>query len=105
VDQLAKRPSEDQIKVGKTVSVAVNAQDAERLSLAAEFAELNLVLRGVGDDVIVEKTWNTISDARLTSMNKEIFTEYKKIKGSESRGYGGTVKIYNGGQVAVVQTN
>lgn len=104
VDQMAERaPEEEKIKVGKTVTLAVSAQDAEKLFLASQLGELTLALRGVGDDAIVEKSWPTISDARLTSVADEIFTEYDKIK-KDTGINPNIVRIYNGNQVQVVPT-
>lgn len=105
VDQMAQRPEEDEkIKVGKTVSLAVNVQDAEKLSLASRLGELVLVLRGVGDDVIVEKSWPTISDARLVKVDDEIIEEYKKLKNNSGIN-GDIVRIYNGDQLLVPPSN
>ena len=101
IDQSAQPPEDDKVKVGKTVTVAVSMQDAERLALASELGELYLVLRGVGDDVVAEKKWPTISDARLTSMNDEVFAEYEKMK-KDSRINPNIVRIYNGNTVQVV---
>lgn len=101
VDQSAERPSDDKIKVGRTVTVAVSAKDSERLTLAYGMGTLNLVLRGVGDDVIVEKKWPTISDARLTSMKNEIFEEIERVQ-RESGGASNVVKIYNGNSLDAV---
>lgn len=97
VDQSAMRGEEENIKVGKTVTLAVGIQEAERLALAAELGDLLLSLRGVGDNQFVEKQWPTISDARLTNVADEIFEEYKKIKktGASSN----NVRIYSGEQV------
>ena len=104
VDQMAERPAEEEkIKVGKTVTVAVTAQDAEKLFLASQLGELTLSLRGVGDDKLVEKTWPTISDARLTSVADEIFMEYEKMK-KDSGINPNIVRIYNGNQTQVVPT-
>ncbi|MCF8495110.1 MAG: Flp pilus assembly protein CpaB [Alphaproteobacteria bacterium] len=99
VDQIAERKDDDKIKVGKTVTVSVSAEDAEKLSLAAEIGELMLSLRGVGDDKIITRTWPTISDARLTTMDDEIFTEYDKIK-KDAGIHSNSVRIYNGAAVA-----
>ena len=101
VDQTAKRPDDDKIKVGKTVTVAVSAQNAERLSLAVELGDLTLALRGVGDDVVLEKKWPTISDARLTNMADEIFIEYDKMK-KDTGINPDIVRVYNGASVAIV---
>jgi len=101
VDQRAQRPEDDKIKVGKTVTVAVGAKDAERLSLASELGELTLALRSVGDDVMVEKSWPTVSDARLTSMGDEIYQEYEKIQ-NDAGVRRNIVRIYSGEQVTAI---
>lgn len=104
IDQSTKRPEDDEkAKVGKTVTVAVGAQDAERLSLASELGDLKLVLRGVGDDKIIEKTWPTISDARLTTMDDEIYSGYNQIK-KDAGVNPDIVRIYRGDQINVVPT-
>lgn len=102
IDQDTKREAKGgKAKVGKTATVEVNARDAERLALSSRLGELNLVLRGVGDDQIVKKEWPTISDARLTSINNEIFWGYKALK--KDKGItGNPVKIYRGDQMNVV---
>jgi pilus assembly protein CpaB len=103
VDQMATRPDDEKIKVGKTVTVAVNAQEAERIFLASEMGELTLSLRGVGDEKIVEKNWPTISDARLTNVEDEIFREYEKVK-KDTGANANIVRIYQGGSIQVVPT-
>ena len=101
VDQKATRPDEDKVKVGKTVTVAVSAQDAERLALASELGDITLALRGIGDEAEVKKDWETVSDARLTSMNDEIFSAYQKMK-NDSGITPDIVRIYNGATVQTV---
>lgn len=103
VDQMAKRAEEEKIKVGKTVTLAVSVKDAERLALAQEMGELMLALRGVGDNALVEKQWPTVSDARMSSMAEEIFTEYRKLK-KDSGINPDIVRIYNGEQVQTIST-
>lgn len=101
VDQMAKRPEGedgDKIRVGKTVTLALSAQDVERISLAQEMGVLTLSLRGVGDDVVVEKDWPTISDVRLTKVDDEIFDEYDKVKNGAGIS-SNIMRIYNGDQV------
>lgn len=100
VDQAAQRPEDDKIKVGKTVTLAMSAQNAEKLSLAAELGELMLSLRGVGDDKIIEKDWETISDARLTTISDEIYVKYENLK-KETGISSNSVRIYSGGQIFV----
>jgi pilus assembly protein CpaB len=101
VDQRAQRPEDDKIKVGKTVTVVVGAEDAERLSLASELGELTLALRAVGDDVLVEKLWPTVSDARLTNMGDEIYKEYEKIQ-KDAGIRRNIVRIYSGEQITAI---
>lgn len=80
VDQRATRSEEDKTKIGKTVTLALGLQDAERITLAQEMGVLTLSLRGIGDDKFVEKYWPTISDVRLTKVDDEIYDEYEKTK-------------------------
>ncbi len=101
VDQMAERPEDAKIKVGKTVTLAVTMEDSERLALASELGELTLALRGIGDAVVQEKKWETISDKRLTSVVGEIYKEYEKIK-KEDGNNGNSVRIYSGEQLVVV---
>jgi len=103
VDQSAERPADDAIKVGKTVTLALNSQDVERLTLAADMGDLNLVLRGVGDDATVIKKWPTVSDARMTSIKNEVYEELDRVR-KESGGASNTVRIYNGNAVQAVST-
>lgn len=102
VDQKAERGDDDKkIKVGKTVTIAVGAYDAERLTLASELGDLTLALRGVGDSDVVEKKWPTVSDARLTTMGDEIYTEYEKLQ-KDTGIRSNIVRIYDGENVIAV---
>ncbi len=101
VDQQATRPEDDKIHVGKTVTLEVSVQDSEKIALSQELGALTLSLRGVGDDKIVEKTWPTISDVRLTTVDDEIYEEYNR----EKNGAGissNIMRIYNGDSVTAV---
>ena len=103
VDQSAQRPEDDKITVGKTVTLAVSVQDAERLALASGMGPLSLVLRGVGDDAVFEKKWDTVSDARLTSMRQELYNEVDRLK-AEGGGNADVIRVYSGGAVDAVST-
>jgi pilus assembly protein CpaB len=101
VDQTAKRPEDEKIKVGKTVTLALSAADSEKISLADSIGELTLSLRGVGDNQIVERNWQIVSDARLITIDDEVFTEFMKMK----KGAGissDSVRIYNGSSVMLL---
>jgi len=100
IDQKAERSDDDKIKVGKTVTLAVSIRDAEKLALASEMGDITLAMRGVGDDVENEDA-PAITDARLTSIDDEIFEEYKKYK-KESGVTANTVRIYSGNTMQVV---
>lgn len=101
VDQIAKRPEDDKVKVGKTVTLAVTVEDSEKLALAQEMGTITLTLRSTGDNRIVPKDWQTISDARLISINDEIFTEYKKLQ-KDTGINPDIVRIYDGANVTSV---
>ncbi|MGH1457122.1 MAG: Flp pilus assembly protein CpaB [Alphaproteobacteria bacterium] len=85
-------------KVGKraTATLAVPIEAAEKLALASEMGNITLAMRGVGDDgVNVEKP--AMTDARLISIDNELFAEFQKMKEQGTGGISGKVKIYNGG--------
>ncbi len=101
VDQMAKAPEDNKVKVGKTVTLAMTAEDSEKIALAGSMGDLTLALRGVGDDKLVIKDWKTASDARLVTIDDDIFTEYKKMrKGAGVRS--DSVRIYSGTSVELV---
>ena len=100
IDQSAEREDDEKIKVGKTVTLAVDIRDAEKLALASEMGDITLAMRGVGDDALNGES-RTITDARLTSIDDEIFEEYKKYR-KESGVAANTVRIYNGANVQSV---
>ncbi len=112
IDQKSEIKKDDKIKVGKTVTLALDARGAEKLALASEMGRVTLAMRGVGDDAVNEKA-ATLSDARLISIDDEIFDEYLKMKNKSnvsssdtpyafSEGMADKIKIYNGANVQVV---
>ena len=99
IDQKAELNDDDKIKVGKTVTLAVPIRDAEKLALASEMGDITLAMRGVGDDAVNEVT-PTVTDARMSSIDDEIYVEYELMK--EKNDMGSTaIKIYHGSEVAV----
>ncbi len=100
IDQDAEQKSDDAIKVGKTVTLAVSTRDAEALALASEMGTLTLSMRGIGDDM-PNKAESSLTDARLTTIDNEIHAEYVRLK-KESGVTTNTVKIYNGAQVETI---
>lgn len=96
IDQTASRP-EDKIKVGKTVTLAVDARGAEVLALAGQMGDLTLSLRGLGDDSDSKSAY-TVTDARLTRIAREIDMEIlmaKKSLGIRNN----LVRVYDGDNV------
>ncbi len=100
IDQKAELKDDDQIKVGKTVTLAVPIRHAEVLALASELGEITLAMRGIGDDGVNDKA-PAITDARLTTIADEIYAEYEKLKKDSSTGVrANTVKVYDGARVS-----
>ncbi|MBK9586702.1 MAG: Flp pilus assembly protein CpaB [Alphaproteobacteria bacterium] len=96
IDQTAEEDDDkDEAELGKTVTLQINAEQAEKLALGAEFGKVTLALRGVGDDTIVKKSWPTISDARLTHIDDEVFVAYQQLK-MQTGVQRNIVRIYNG---------
>ncbi|MCB1592134.1 MAG: Flp pilus assembly protein CpaB [Alphaproteobacteria bacterium] len=99
IDQTAEfEDDKDEAEVGKTVTLAVDAQQAEKLALAAEFGKITLALRAVGDDVVrEERAWPTVTDARMTHIDDEIMHQYNSMKMNTGTGVRrNVVRIYNG---------
>lgn len=83
---------DDKAKVGRTVTLEVDAAGAERLALAGEMGELSLVLRALGDDKLSDKTQRQMTtDVQVSS----ILQELGKIK-KNSGGKSDIVRVYNG---------
>lgn len=102
IDQIAERDEDaDEFKVAKTVTLAVDTRQAEKLALGVEMGDLTLALRGVGDDETVEDQWPTTTDARMTRIREEIFKEYEDMK-KETGVKRSVVRVYNGAQVQEV---
>ena len=90
IDQTAKR-EEDKAKVGRTVTLEVTPEDAQKLALVGEMGDLTLALRGIGDDQKNEAAILT-TDAKTS----KILHDLARMKSS---GNTNTVRIYNGDDV------
>lgn len=99
VDQMAGKETKEDAKVGRTVTLAVTRQDSEKLILAGQMGKLTLVLRGLGDQEASEPDWPTTTDKRMTKIEDEIFTEYKKLK-KDTGINPDIVRVYSGGAVS-----
>lgn len=87
VDQESSR-AEDSAKIAKTVTLEVDSEGAEKISLAVEMGELALSLRGLGD-ADVENTSSYTTDVQTS----RILQNMARI---ENGGTSGSIKIYNG---------
>jgi pilus assembly protein CpaB len=96
IDQMADRPG-DKVKVGKTVTLAVDSRGAEVLALAQQMGDLTLSLRGLGDELDPVPA-ATVTDARLTRIGREIDMQIlnaKKTLGIRNN----LVRVYAGDNV------
>ncbi|HRC27016.1 MAG TPA: Flp pilus assembly protein CpaB [Alphaproteobacteria bacterium] len=96
IDQMADRPG-DKVKVGKTVTLAVDSRGAETLALAQQMGDLTLSLRGLGDELDPAPA-ATVTDARLTRIGREIDMQIlnaKKTLGIRNN----LVRVYAGDNV------
>lgn len=93
IDQMARK-EDDKAKVGRTVTLEVDAKGAEKLSLASEMGELSLALRSLGDSAEKEdksKPNVSTTDVEMSSVLQEI-SEIKKNSNPNS----GIVRVYSG---------
>lgn len=98
VDQDATSPPVEEGRVGKTVTLAVTAQEAEVLALAQKMGDLTLTLRGLGDDAPTARDWRAQTDARLLRVGDEIVQEYLQILEQQGQAQG-PIRVYEGGEV------
>lgn len=95
VDQSAARDEEGGVKVGKTVTLEVDYGSAEVLAVAMQMGTLSLSLRSLGDEsVLVEKPPVT-TDARITKIYDELFSEVSKMQDNSGQNRK-IVRIYRG---------
>jgi len=99
VDQTARRDG-DKIKVGKTVTLEVSEEGAERMALSSKMGDIFLALRGLGDDSVpsARTQWPVVTDARMTRINEEVEAQVrqaKKVLGIRNN----VVRVYSGDSV------
>jgi pilus assembly protein CpaB len=103
VDQRLTADEKSTGKVGKTVTIEVDERGAEIIALATAMGDLRLVLRSLGDDDIRDDGFPTVSDARVMSINKELFKELSQVE-ELSGTRRNNVRIYSGGNVTNIPT-
>lgn len=90
VDQEVTR-DEDNAKIAKTVTVAVDTVGAEKVALSSKMGDLTLSLRGLGDDANLDTSTST-TDVQTSRIMQNLAI-------IENGGTSGAVKIYNGSEV------
>jgi pilus assembly protein CpaB len=81
IDQNAISDDKDKVKVGRTVTLEVNASGAEELALVGEMGDLSLSLRGIGDDELLRgDDYKPTTDVNVSEILQEI------LKRSETGG-------------------
>jgi pilus assembly protein CpaB len=94
IDQTARK-EDDKAKVGRTVTLEVDAAGAEKLALATEMGELSLALRALGDtETVNTKGKRLTTDVQVSSVLQEI-NRMKKTSGGKSD----IVRVYSGENV------
>lgn len=94
VDQRATR-NEEKVTTGKVYTVEVDPQGAQILAMAESVGTLELVLRPLGDDKIVENL-RASTDMRMTNLYNEI------VRIGRERRTGQGVRIFNGNEVTAI---
>lgn len=98
VDQDPKSESDDKGKVGKTVTLEVNSEGAEKVALGQEMGKLTLALRGIGDKEDRNKDATT-TDVQLSSVMQDIV----ELHENSGDGKKGMVRVYSGANMQEVQ--
>jgi len=87
VDQQAER-AEEEAKVGRTVTLEVNAKGAEKLALGAEMGDITLALRRIGDES------SAVSGELTTDVS--VSRVLKNLAAVQGGGEVGSVRVFNG---------
>ena len=94
IDQVSKK-EDDKAKVGRTVTLEVDAVGAEKLALAVQMGDLSLALRALGDATLSDKTKkNMTTDVEVSTVLQEI-GKIKKTSGGKSD----IVRVYGGDKI------
>lgn len=94
IDQNSSK-SDDKAKVGRTVTLEVDAAGAEKLVLASEMGDLSLSLRALGDDSHKDRgKRNFTTDVQVSNLLQEL-GKMKKSSGGKSD----IVRVYNGQEI------
>lgn len=94
VDQRPTR-NEDKVTTGKVYTVEVDPQGAQILAMAESVGTLELALRPLGDDKIVEGL-TAATDVRMTRLYEEIVKMSQEQRGTGANG----IRIFNGNSMS-----
>lgn len=98
VDQRAVKADDSKAQVGRTITVEVTSENAEKLALATEMGDLSLILRGVGDES-VQGPGRLTTDVRTSEILKEISRREGNFGSSGNR----TIRVYTGDGVETIK--
>ncbi|MDH5722035.1 MAG: Flp pilus assembly protein CpaB [Alphaproteobacteria bacterium] len=85
IDQTTEREFDDDVEIGKTVTLAVSIRDAEKIALADKMGTITLSMRAIGDDSTIDRSEvPVITDVRMTNIRDELQKEYLRILGLKS---------------------
>jgi pilus assembly protein CpaB len=95
IDQQARK-EDDKAKVGRTVTLEVDSEGAEKLNLAGTMGELALSLRPLGDNSVMKKDPHKMTtDAQVSNVLREI----NRLESGGTGGPSNIVRVYNGENV------
>ena len=94
IDQTARK-EDDAAKVGRTVTIEVTQQGAEKVALATQMGDLSLSLRSLGDMTMSSSRKKRMTtDVQISSVLQEINKNKRRSGGSSN-----IVRIYSGDTV------
>lgn len=98
IDQRSSKADEDKAKVGRTVTLAVMASDAEVLALASRMGDLSLSLRPIGDETsIAQKPITT--DVSVSRVMQQLTKTSGGSAPANKQGRSDIVRVYSGSTV------
>lgn len=97
IDQQSQKP-ENGAKIGRTVTLEVDNKGARQLMLASQMGELSLALRAMGDEEVLGKGEETVTDITTA----KIYGEIARLREDSPVSSRHSVRILNGSGVVSV---
>ncbi len=91
IDQRATNSDTDKAKVGRTITLEVTANEAEKIALVAEMGDLSLSLRPVGDESKNAANADITTDVSVSKILQEIAK-----RSGDGGGTSKTIRVYSG---------